>query len=52
MFDLAANGNRAGFVNLFPRVIADNLDFLRVVVDRFIYDISLFPPAFYFVAFL
>ena len=37
-FNFAANGNRAGFVNLFARVIADDLDLLRIIIDGLVYE--------------
>ena len=33
-FDFAADGDSAGFVNLFARVIADNLDLLWIIIDE------------------
>ena len=36
--DLRANWNCFALVDLFAGVVADDLDFLRVVVDRFVYD--------------
>ena len=38
MLNFAANGNRAGFVDLFAGVIADDLDFLRIIVDGLVHD--------------
>ena len=34
----AANGNCAGFVDRSPVLIADDLDFLRIIVDGLVHD--------------
>ena len=37
-FNLTANGNGAGFINLFARIITDDLNHLRIVIDGLIYE--------------
>ena len=37
-FDFAADGNRTGFINLFARIIADNLDLLWIIIDALVYE--------------